>query len=74
MLPATHNKSGRTEGINFSSLNLVISIEGNSLICIRSSEINLHFCFSERCMLCGTLSFLGRARGKDLGNMFIKYL
>lgn len=31
MLPATHNKSGRTERINFSSVNLVISIEGNSL-------------------------------------------
>lgn len=74
MLPATHNKSGRTERINFSSVNLVISIEGNSLICIRSSEINLHFCFSERRMFCRTFSFLGRVRGKDSGNMFIKYL
>ncbi|KAF2983804.1 hypothetical protein EK904_005162 [Melospiza melodia maxima] len=31
MLPATHNKSGRTERINFSSVNLVVSTEGSML-------------------------------------------
>lgn len=67
MLPATHSKSGRTERIKFSSVNLVISIEGNSLNLYLIKRDKFAFLPFREMYVLQNFLFFEEGEGKGLG-------